>query len=200
MKQQWTAEELEDFWMLHPEEFKLLQNKSGETRLSFVFMLKYFKLFNDFPNDKDVIPQSIVSYLAKQVDVENITLKTYHFTSRVGTVHRRQIRDFLGFRPSKKSDTAIFINWLVEKVLPEGKDSMSYLKEKSYGYFRQIKVEPFSPLKIERHILSALNTFESTLFKTLSKALTHENKKSLLDLLELQESQSPEAYYLLIST
>ena len=196
MKQQWAEEELEDFWMLHPEEFKLLQNKSGETRLSFVFMLKYFQLFSCFPNDQDIISPSILSYLAKQVDVENITFKKSNLISRAAKVHKRQIREFLEFRPSKKSDVAPFINWLIEKILPEGKDSMLFLKERAYAYFRNLRIEPFSSKKIERYIKSALTTFENSLFQRVSDSLTNKNKKALINLLELQENQSPEVYYL----
>jgi TnpA family transposase len=196
MKQQWTAEELEDFWRIHPEEFRILQNKSGETRLGFVFMLKYFQLFSHFPNDKDAISPSVLSYLAKQVNVANTMLKAFHFTSRTGTVHRQQIREFLEFRPSKKSDVSPFTNWLVKYILPEGKDAMPFLKEKAYRYFQQLKIEPFSSKKIERHIKSALTKFENNLFQRISNSLTNNNKKSLLSLLEVQEKQSSEIYYL----
>lgn len=196
MKQQWTAEELEEFWMLQPEEFKLLQNKSGETRLSFVFMLKYFQLFNHFPNEQDIISPLVLSYLAKQVDVADAIFKKSNFTSSTAKVHKRQIRKFLDFRPSKKGDVVSFINWLVEKILPEGKDSMLFLREKSYMYFRQLKIEPFSSQYIDRYIHSALTTFENTLFQRVSDSLTYNNKKSLTDLLESQENQSSEIYYL----
>ena len=196
MKQQWTAEELEDFWTIHPEEFKILQNKSGKTRLSFVFMLKYFQLFSHFPNDKEAISPSVISHLAKQVDVEDTLFKKANFTNITAKVHRRQIREFLDFRPSKKSDVIPFTNWLVEKILPEGKDSMSFLKEKAYRYFQHLKIEPFSPQYIERYIKSALVTFENNLFQKISNSLTDNNKKVLLNLLELQEKQSTEIYYL----
>lgn len=196
MKQNWTVDELEVFWTLHPEELKLLQNKSGKTRLIFVFMLKYFQLFNHFPSNKDIVSPSVLSYLAKQVDVEDVILKTSYFINRTSDVYRQQIREFLDFRPSKKSDVSPFTNWLIEKVLPEGKDSMLFLKEKAYTYFRNLKIEPFSSKKIERYIKSALTTFENSLFQKISDSLTHNNKKSLIDLLELQENQSPEVYYL----
>ena len=80
MKQNWTVDELEVFWTLHPEELKLLQNKSGKTRLIFVFMLKYFQLFNHFPSNKDIVSPSVLSYLAKQVDVEDVILKTSYLS------------------------------------------------------------------------------------------------------------------------
>lgn len=196
MKQTWTIEELEEFWRLNPEEFKLLQNKSGETRLSFVFMLKYFQLFSHFPNEQDIISPLVLSYLAKQVDVADATFKRSNLTSSTAKVHKRQIRVFLEFRPSKKNDITPFINWLIEKVLPEGKDSMPFLREKSYMYFRQLKIEPFSSQYIDRYINSALTTFEDILFQKISDSLTNKNKKALIDLLELQENQSPEVYYL----
>jgi TnpA family transposase len=196
MKQQWTIEELEDFWMLHPKEYKLVQNKSGETRLSFVFMLKYFQIFNRFPNDQEIFSPLVLSYLAKQVDVEDTAFKTSHFTSRTGMVHRQKIREFLNFRPPEKSDIRTFTNWLVEKVLSEGMHSMPFLKERSYDYFRQIKIEPFSSTKIERYILSSLNTFESNLFRRISRQINKNHRASLLDLVETQEKQSANNYYL----
>jgi len=96
-----------------------------------------------------------------------------------------------------KSDVIPFTNWLIEKVLPEGKDSISFLKEKSYRYFQHLKIEPFSPQYIERYIRSALTTFENKLFKKISNFLANNNKESLLNLLEAQEKQSSEIYYLL---
>jgi TnpA family transposase len=196
MKQQWTEEELEEFWMLSPGELKLLQNKSGETRLSFVFMLKYFKIFGYFPNERGIMSPLVIAYLSRQVDVEVAIFNTCHFTSRIGIIHRQQIREFLGFRPPQKSDAKLFINWLIEKVLPEGRDSLSFIKGKSYEYFRKIKIEPFSSKKMERYIFSALNTFEISLFGNILRSLTKENKKSLLDLLTTQEDQSLKSFYL----
>ncbi len=195
MKQQWTVEELEEFWRILPEELKILQNKSGKTRLSFVFMLKYFQLFKHFPNDQDIISPSVLSYLAQQVDVTKI-FKRSNFSSSTAKVHKRQIRKFLKFKPSTKSAVAPFINWLVEKVLPEGKDSMPFLKERSYVYFQELKIEPFSHQYIERYIKSALTKFENELFQLVSYSLTKTHKKSLLKLLEFQEKQSSEIYYL----
>jgi hypothetical protein len=72
MKQQWTLEELEEHWLLQPDERELLNNKSGKTRLSFAFMLKYFQLFSRFPNEKESIPLLLSTYFAKQLGMENI--------------------------------------------------------------------------------------------------------------------------------
>lgn len=197
MKQRWTEEELERFWTLHPEELKLLQNKLGKTRFNFALMLKYFQIFCRFPNNQEIIPQSIVFHVAKQIGItETNFIKDSSFSSSVAKSHRQQIRDFLGFKLSKESDVPLFINWLIEKVLPDGKDSVSFLQEKSYAYFQEVKVEPFSPMKIERYIRSALTTFEKNLFLKLFESLDKNHKKSLLGLVTTQDKQSSEAYYL----
>jgi Domain of unknown function (DUF4158) len=197
MKQRWTEEELEGLWTLHPEEFKLLKNKSGITKLSFALMLKYFQVFCRFPNNQETISPSIILHMAKQIGTtETNFIKGNSFSSSVAKVHRQQIRDFLGFRLSTEKDIPLFINWLVEKILPDGKDSFSFLQEKSYSYFQAAKVEPFSPMKIERHIRSALAIFEKNLFLKIFKSLDQNQKKSLLDLAADQDKQSTDTYYL----
>ena len=42
MKRQWTQDELAEHWTLLPDEFKLLANKTGATRLGFSLLLKTF--------------------------------------------------------------------------------------------------------------------------------------------------------------
>ena len=197
MKQRWTAEELEEFWTLHPEESKLLHNKSGRTRLSFAFMLKYFQIFYRFPNDQEFISQSIISHMAQQIGVDETNfIKSNSFSSSVSKPHRQQIREFLGFRLPKDGDKPLFIKWLIEKVLPEGNDSISFLQERAYAYFNQAKIEPFSFMKIDRYIRSALAIYEENLFLKIFESLDKNQKSSLLDLVEIQETQSTETYYL----
>lgn len=198
MKQRWTVEELEDLWTLHPEELKLLKNKSGETRLSFSVMLKYFQLFHSFPHIQNIniISRSIISHVAKQIGVSEHIFNRDTLWSSAAKSHRKQIRDFLDFRLPNERDVNPFIKWLIEEVLPEGNSSLSYLVERSYNYFNQTKIEPFSKEKIERYIRSALHTFETNLFQKLSESISNGTKESLFDLVEHQEKQDPQSYYL----
>lgn len=198
MKQRWTAEELEDLWTLHPEELKLLKNKSGETRLSFAVMLKYFQLFHSFPHIQDIniIPRSIILHISKQIGVSEYIFNKDTFWSSASKSHRKQIRDFLDFRLPNERDINPFIKWLIEEVLSEGNSSFPYLTERSYNYFKQTKIEPFSKEKIERYIRSALHKFETNLFLKLSESISNDTKESLFDLVEHQEKQDPQSYYL----
>ena len=69
MRQYWEAEEITEHWSLLPDEMLLLRNKSGNTRLGFAVGLKFFQMYGRFPRYTDNIPKSIVTYIAKQVDI-----------------------------------------------------------------------------------------------------------------------------------
>jgi hypothetical protein len=49
MRQHWTAEELEEFWTLQPEESNLVAHKTKENKLGFALILKHFQVTSFFP-------------------------------------------------------------------------------------------------------------------------------------------------------
>src|ERR1017187_6037402 len=54
MRRGWELEDLIACWALDEEEFALLANKSGATRLGFAVLLKYFEQEARFPRREDV--------------------------------------------------------------------------------------------------------------------------------------------------
>lgn len=69
MRQHWTAEELEEFWTLHPEECNLVAHKTKENKLGFALILKHFQVTSFFPKSISAIPKIIVLYIAKQLSM-----------------------------------------------------------------------------------------------------------------------------------
>lgn len=69
MKRCWNAEELAEHWTLSAEEFSLLANKTGSTRLGFALLLRYFQIEGRFPLYRQEIPDTAVAHVAKQVGV-----------------------------------------------------------------------------------------------------------------------------------
>src|SRR5271156_2596667 len=63
MRREWELEELIACWTLDEEEFALLANKSGATRLGFAVLLKYFEQEARFPRREDV-PRAAVDFVA----------------------------------------------------------------------------------------------------------------------------------------
>lgn len=65
MKQDWTDEELVEYWTLGEMELSLLANKTGATRLGFAVLLKFFQLESRFPNSPEEAPATAIVYLGK---------------------------------------------------------------------------------------------------------------------------------------
>ena len=69
MKRQWEPEELIEQFTLSEAERTLLANKTGTSRLGFAVLLKSFCQDAQFPVKKQEIPKSVISYIARQVEV-----------------------------------------------------------------------------------------------------------------------------------
>ena len=68
VKQHWEEEELIENWTLVPQELKLVKNKLGGNQIGFALLLKHFQLFARFPDSQSSIPQTIISYIAHQIN------------------------------------------------------------------------------------------------------------------------------------
>ncbi|MEV0758373.1 DUF4158 domain-containing protein [Streptosporangium sp. NPDC050280] len=87
MRREWELEDLIECWTLDEEEFALLANKSGATRLGFGLMLKFFELEARFPRREDV-PRPAVEFMAGQVKVDAQLFAAYDWSGRTIKNHR----------------------------------------------------------------------------------------------------------------
>jgi TnpA family transposase len=180
MKQQWTGDELAEHWTLTSDEFALLKHKSGKRRLSFCLMLKFFHYMDRFPAPGDKIPFAVIGHVAAQAGVESSQFSSQHFSGETAGIHREEIRRFLGIRKHTLKDSEELIAWLAANILPDGDWSMERLTMQSYEHFKELKVEPFSPDRIERNIRSALTQFEDRFFADADGRL-EDASRGLLD-------------------
>jgi hypothetical protein len=67
---EWSTDDLIGSWTLVGEDWRLVGNKSGATRLGFALILKYFEIEARFPFDADSFPPVAISYVAEQVKVD----------------------------------------------------------------------------------------------------------------------------------
>lgn len=82
MRREWSSEDLVASWTLIGEDWELIGNKSGPTRLGFAL----------------VFPSAAVAYVAEQVKVHPAKLAGYRWSGRTIEYHRAQVRDAFGFR------------------------------------------------------------------------------------------------------
>ena len=159
MRREWEPEELIAYWTLVEDDWRLVGNKSGATRLGFSLILKYFELEGRFPRHAGELPRQAVDYMAGQVKVAPAEFARYAFTGRTIEYHRAQIRRARGFRECTVGDEDKLVGWLAEEVCPVelGEER---LREALLARCRAERLEPPGPSRIERVLGSARAAFE----------------------------------------
>jgi TnpA family transposase len=158
MRREWELEDLIECWTLDEEELGLLGNKSGARRLGFAVMLKFFELEARFPRREDV-PRAAVEFMAGQVKVDAELFGDYAWSGRTIEYHRKEIRDFHGFRPVTVADEEKLVFWLAADICSK-EMSRDRLRAALLARCRQEKIEPPTPGRIERLLGSAESMFE----------------------------------------
>ncbi len=69
MRREWTPEDLIASWTLVEDDWRLVGNKTGATRLGFALLLKFFELEGRFPRHAGELARQAVDYLAQQLRV-----------------------------------------------------------------------------------------------------------------------------------
>lgn len=92
MKQQWTNEELIEYFSLLQPERQLVESKNFETRLGFAVLFKYFQHEARFPNDPKDIPPPVVEFLTKHLQVNIEHFAQYDWSGGTIKRHRVEIR------------------------------------------------------------------------------------------------------------
>jgi hypothetical protein len=89
VKRQWTTEELETYWTLHPNELDLIgESKTDHNLLGFAVLLKYFQCEGRFPSQKQDIPSAVIVHLAQQLGVVPEKIIPYDWDGRTIKIHR----------------------------------------------------------------------------------------------------------------
>ena len=192
MKRNWEIDELIENFTFLPNEMSQIGNKTGDNRLGFAVIFKFFQQEARFPIGKHEIPKVIIDFIAKQTKTPADLFNTYEFNNRTYFSHKAQIREFFGFRESTDVDIKIMTNWLYENVIYHDLD-MEYLKYAVYNRFRELHIEPSTPKNIERLIKSAINTYEQKFFQETFQKLSQESKikmdYAINDLIKYEESE-----------
>ncbi len=92
VKANWDTEELIENWTLLPTELNLVSSKVGANQIGFALLLKYFQIHARFPHSTKEIPDTIISYIAGQLEIPSDSYSDYDWQGRSITNHRASIR------------------------------------------------------------------------------------------------------------
>jgi TnpA family transposase len=167
----YTFEELIEYYTLTPNELQLIFKKNGSNRLGFAVLLKYFQKEGKFPETKENISDEILEYISKQLKIESSEFIKYNWSKRNITYHRKQIREYFGFRETSVKDLENIKEWLVKNIL---KNTLKeeYLKTIVYSRFLELKIELPTQSQIDRSIKSAIKSYEEGFFNNIYNKLS----------------------------
>ena len=186
MKHQWQIDELEAHFTLFPPELSLLGNEVPHNQLGKAVLLKYFQHEGCFPESIKDVPPEIIIHIAHQLDFDVEELQKYNW--KVGRIknHRKEIREWLGFRPFTVADQRVLRDWLQDDVIPH-EYRPAHLEQLVRRRLKQLHIEPPSVGRLQERIISsalhryAQHFFETTLGKLSDKAKNNLNRLLISD-------------------
>ena len=123
-------------------------------------LLKYFQLRARFPDSPQEIPNPIISYIARQLKIPETAYSEYNWQGRSISNHRASIRKLFGFAPATIADGEEMVNWLKAEIIPK-EQRIEPITELVYQRFRELQIEPPTPLRIERKGRSSIHQYET---------------------------------------
>ena len=184
MKRDWTTDELHDSFTLSGDELALLNNRPIHNQIGFAVLLKFFQKEGRFPYFQYEIPHEVLVYIAQQLGLDENVYESYNWEGRTISTDRTTIRDYCEFREATLEDRDHLLAWLLSHPELKHEQILTFWLDISYGYFRELHIEPLTMDQMERTVRSALNSFEETLCETLFGNLPESTCAVLLDLLQ----------------
>jgi len=153
-----------DIIFLDSEELAFIQSKaSARNQLAFAVMLKFFQREGRYPIRADVFHNMMLEDLAAQLNCGGAHVDDFNWTGRTAKRFRQEIRTLLDYNEPSAADRDRLICWLMKEILPLA-PTLAQCREYSGQFFRNHRLEPFSPKKLTRYIRSAFHRFEKQFF------------------------------------
>ena len=183
-----TFLEFESYWSLTEDERTLLKGKNASSRLNVALLLKFFQINGHFPERITDIPEQVLEYLAESLELGGVIESVFEIPERTHERYRAEIRNFLGFRPACIEDSISAQHFLTVHLKNSGRDDEGVLLKELKEWYRSKHIEPPTIERQKRIIGTALQEFETEIFRDIHGKLSAETKQAI-DLLLLTNSQ-----------
>jgi hypothetical protein len=184
MKQQWLSDELLAQWMLSASEREFINKYQTDTnRLGCALLLKCAQIDGKFPQRKQDIQKQIVEYVAQQIHVPGSAFDFYPWRGGTNDRHRLHIRRFLKIKIGTVAIAQEITVWLAKYILLQEERQFEQLKRIVYERYRELKIEPPQPKRIERLIRSGIRTADEQFYATTMGKLSAQVRSKLDTLL-----------------
>jgi len=188
MQQIWSDEELRARWIVSDAELGLLKGMSERRRLTLCYYLKYFQLHAQFPTSLDFVSAQVLEFLASQIgSAEDHGLPVV--PKRTARFYRRQVIAFLDIQHFDKEARAVFLDWLVETVLPTAPNEATSEAAITEWFLSKRMIRPRAKARANL-MAKAERRFERILFARVAGRLSDDHRARLDALLETADGFS----------
>lgn len=172
-------------WTLSMDDIHfILQSVKGEQQIIyFAATLKSLRNTGDFFNYENKLPNSVIHYLSKQLDIQPTTLLPVSRNSE--TSYRQKIKNYLGYCDFSESGEKLLKDCIIYEMQKE-LFSLEFLKEKMFEILKTHKIIRPATTIFDRLIASYRKEAIESLYEKLANKLTSEQKSKLLLMLKRQ--------------
>jgi len=171
------------FTLSRADRAQLPRTTSAANRLGFALQLGALRYLGFSPDDLDTVPEAVVAFVAKQLDVAPNELERYGRRGQTRTEHLGKIRDYLAFRKPTARDLSQLESWLVDRALEH--DRPTLLLRLAGERLLSLRIERPGIIHLERVIASARQRAQQETYRRLGPILTRDCKVRLDGLLTI---------------
>lgn len=176
------------FFTLSAADRELVGKCSGApSRLGFAFQLCAFRYLGCVPEELASAPAGVITFLARQLDVEADLLAAYGQRTQTRSDHLREIQTCRGFRKVGEQDWNELERWLVERALEH--DRPLLLLHLLCERLQSAKLLRPGVTVLERAVSTARQRAQEETWRIVSPLLDAERKAALDRLLEIDEQK-----------
>ncbi|PZN68756.1 MAG: hypothetical protein DM484_30965 [Candidatus Methylumidiphilus alinenensis] len=166
----------------------LLDRRGDHNRLGFALQLCTVRYLGYCPDDLAHIPQTVTSYLAKQLDITSPVALILQYGQRehTRTDHLQEIVDFVGYAKAKQTDFDELEAWLTDRALEHDKPMLLFTMACEHLYKSKILRPGVTVL--ERLVISARQHAQQQTYDTMASILKPDTCTFLDSVLDVDDA------------
>lgn len=170
------------YFTLAPTDLQLVRAHRGDQqRIGFALQLGALRYLGFAPDELTTAPESVVRYVAQQLEVAPKALALYGAREHTRTDHLQEIQAYLGFRDATAQDIAELESWLVERALEHDKPTLLF--QLAAERLHTGRIVRLGVTRLERLVASARDQAQEETFRQVGVLLTEERVAALDHLL-----------------
>lgn len=183
-----SPEQLERYFYLDDRDRRIVnQHRGDHSSLGFATQLCTARFLGTFLNDLAEVPPGVIAYLARQLQIEQLSGFLVYRQSETRWDHAAEIREHCGFREFNESSVTFRLNRWLYALCWTGTDRPCVMFDRSISWLIANKVLLPAVTTLERHVAKLRSRVENRVLSMLSASLSPESRRNLESLLSAPE-------------